>query len=293
MTRYEKKRFSLASTQKLDLKNKLVKYYKRVTASIEKAIKEQGVKHFEDNLPEYLLFDEYAEIIYESWGVTGAKFAEITEEDIRNQYYINQKRREPLNLNTGFFSQTYVDNMVRYAKATAGQLITKVSNTTIQGVKEALQKAGEQRLGAKETARLIRKSYSFSSARALMIARTETTAAAEAGSYITAKSWNVAMTTSWKCAFKNSRDSHIGADGQTVKLGEYFTVGGAKMKHPGDRSGGANGSEIINCNCTTLNKVVQPPAPDAIQPAYKPLEREFLFGQLVTGLIALFASSDN
>ena len=268
-------------------------HFKQAGKSIEGAINDKGVQYFADNIEDYLLFDKYAEIIYQHWGDTGAKFAEITENDIKNQYYINQKRREPAKLNAGFYSQTYVDNMVRYAKTTAGELITKVSETTKESVRQALVKAGEQRLGAKDTARLIKKSYAFSSARALTIARTETTAAAEAGSFIVAKSWNVPMTTSWVCAFKNSRDSHISADGQTVKLGEYFSVGGGKMKHPGDRSGGANGSEVINCNCTTYNKVVQPPEPDTIQPAYKPAEREFSFSLIVTSLIGLFLGNNN
>jgi hypothetical protein len=302
MTRYEKKRFTLAITQRGKLKKALIAYYKRVAANVEKVIKEKGVNHFEDNLQEYLLIDEYAEIVYKFWGETGAKFAEITEEDIRKQYYINQKRREPVKLSTGFFSQTYIDNMVRYAKATAGELITLVNETTIYGklvgdkrvggVKGALVTAGEKRLGAKATAQLIQK-LNFSPARALTIARTETTAAAEAGSYITAKSWNVEMITTWKCAFKNSRDSHISADGETVKLGAYFTVGGAKMKYPGDRSGGAGARELVNCNCTTLNKVVQPPEPESIQSAYKPREREFAFSHLVTSLIALFVDGSN
>jgi hypothetical protein len=293
MTKYQKFRFNLSRKQEKDLKDKVIAYFKEVSniKRITDIIESKGVEHFKNNLEEYFMFDKYAEIIYQHWGQTGAKFAEITEENIKSQYYINQKRREPVKISTGFFSQTYVDNMVRYAKATAGELITKVNDTTIKLVKESLAKAGEQRLGAKETAKLINKSYGFGKARALTIARTETTAAAESGSFIVAKSWNVEMTTTWGCAFKNSRDSHISADGQTVKLGEYFTVGGAKMKHPGDRNGGA--SEVINCNCTTYNKVIQPPEPDSIQPAYKPREREFSFAQLVTSLIALFVSGDN
>ena len=288
MTKYQKTRFNLNIKQQKALLSKLKKHFKQVVSNAETVINEKGIKYFSDNLEEHLLFTDYANIIYESWGLTGAKFAEITENDIKNQYYINVKRREPPRLTTGFFSQTYIDDMVRYAKTTAAQLITKVTDTTKKAVQEALVRAGEQRLGARETARLIKKEYAFSSARALTIARTETTAAAEAGSFIVAKSWNVAMTTSWVCAFKNSRDSHISADGQTVKLGEFFSVGGGKMKHPGDRSGGANGAEIINCNCTTYNRVVQPPEPDEIQPAYKPREREFSFGLIVTSLIGLF-----
>ena len=285
MTPYEKKQINLHIKQTKALVLELKKYFKKAGNAAEKAINDNGVKYFEDNLDKYLFFDEYANIIYNSWGQTGAKFAKITEYDIKNQYHINKKSIEPAKLNIGFFSQTYVDNMTRYAKATGGNLIKDVDETTRKSIKDALVKAGEQRLGTKETARLIKKASGFSTARALTIARTETTAAAEAGSYIVAQSWNMPMTSTWVCMFKNSRVSHINAHGQVVKLGDNFDIGGFKMKSPGDNLQGAPAAEIVNCKCTTYYKVANPPEPDTILPAYKPAEREFQFSHLISTLI--------
>ena len=33
----------------------------------------------------------------------------------------------------------------------------------------------------------------------------------------------------WLAAFRNSRDAHIEAHGQTVRIGEMYTVGGEKL----------------------------------------------------------------
>jgi len=44
------------------------------------------------------------------------------------------------------------------------------------------------------------------------------------------------------------RDSHQMANGQTVKIMEYFLVGTDLMLYPGDPT--ASASEVINCRCT-------------------------------------------
>jgi hypothetical protein len=43
------------------------------------------------------------------------------------------------------------------------------------------------------------------------------------------------------------RDTHRAADGQTVPANAYFSVGSARLMHPGDRSGPIE--EVVNCRC--------------------------------------------
>lgn len=52
----------------------------------------------------------------------------------------------------------------------------------------------------------------------------------------------------WHCTFRNSRDSHIAMDGQTVWIDEDFTLpSGAPISYPGDSRAGA--AEVCNCQC--------------------------------------------
>src|SRR6266498_1792856 len=51
----------------------------------------------------------------------------------------------------------------------------------------------------------------------------------------------------WVTAFKNSRDSHIAADGQIVPIDDQFLVGEEFCLFPGERS--LSLKNRINCNC--------------------------------------------
>lgn len=50
-----------------------------------------------------------------------------------------------------------------------------------------------------------------------------------------------------------TREDHRRANGQTVKLGELFVVGGYPMKHPGDTN--APASQTVNCRCIVRHKI--------------------------------------
>lgn len=49
-----------------------------------------------------------------------------------------------------------------------------------------------------------------------------------------------------------TRETHAAANGQVVRVGEPFDVGGSQMLYPGDDSLGADVAEIVNCRCTTV-----------------------------------------
>ena len=94
----------------------------------------------------------------------------------------------------------------------------------------------------------------FSAARALTIARTETTRSVNAGAlvaYAGAADSGIDMKVEWLTARDDAvRDSHVAMDGQTIMVGGSFTSGdGGSGAGPGQLGSGA---DDINCRCTVL-----------------------------------------
>lgn len=94
---------------------------------------------------------------------------------------------------------------------------------------------------------------------AVRTARTAVTSAQNAGRqavYDKAKSMGLNLQKEWLATLDGrTRHDHGMADGQRVPLDGKFTVGGHKMKYPGDMS--APGWLVYNCRCTTIT--VEPP----------------------------------
>ena len=94
---------------------------------------------------------------------------------------------------------------------------------------------------------------------AVRTARTAVTSAQNAGRqavYDKAKSMGLNLQKEWLATLDGrTRHDHGMADGQRVPLDGKFTVGGYKMKYPGDMS--APGWLVYNCRCTTVT--VEPP----------------------------------
>lgn len=93
--------------------------------------------------------------------------------------------------------------------------------------------------------------FNNASARALMIARTESTGAVNAGSLIYYQE-NDVKGKSWSTSGdENVRESHKQCEGQgIVKLDQHFSNG---LMFPGDQSGEAG--EVINCRCVLVPEI--------------------------------------
>jgi hypothetical protein len=85
-------------------------------------------------------------------------------------------------------------------------------------------------------------------ARGETISRTEVNSAMNAAMLEDARAMAPDLNKVWACAFLNSRQDHVDADGQSVPQSEPFIVGGEKMMEPGDDS--ASADQIVNCACT-------------------------------------------
>ena len=63
-------------------------------------------------------------------------------------------------------------------------------------------------------------------------------------------------TKTWNCMFRNSRDSHMDADGQTVAVDELFVLAGGEGMYPGDPE--LPPEESINCGCWVTYSIDSP-----------------------------------
>lgn len=89
----------------------------------------------------------------------------------------------------------------------------------------------------------------FSMTRAVRVARTMSTAAANGGKLEGWKQSEVVTKKRWRSSGgSRTRKTHRKANGQVKPLDEPFEVGKSKLMYPGDPSGEAK--EIVNCRCT-------------------------------------------
>lgn len=147
-----------------------------------------------------------------------------------------------------FFSSGWQRLMELFYTHRSSPRITDVTDTTRERVKKTL--ADNQDLTISQQASLL-EDNNFNRSRALTIARTESTAAANYGAslgnadadYETNKQWMAVMDA-------NTRPDHVDADGQTVANDELFIVGGESCMFPGDLS--LSAKECVNCRCTAV-----------------------------------------
>ncbi|WP_103110800.1 phage minor head protein [Brevibacillus reuszeri] len=89
----------------------------------------------------------------------------------------------------------------------------------------------------------------FNMNRAVTVARTISTAAANGGKLEGWKQSGQVKKKRWRAANnKRTRKDHREANGQTVDIDKPFRVGGEKLMHPGDPAGSAK--QIVKCRCT-------------------------------------------
>lgn len=152
-----------------------------------------------------------------------------------------------------FYSTQFRDKVIDYYNQYGGQNIKSISETMAKSVVQEI-KAGTYELETVEQmAERIMKTVDnpkFYKWQALRIARTETTFAMNAASEMVGEVSGLVMTKRW-IARRDGRErhSHGDANGQVVLQNELFTVGGSKLKFPGDSSSGAPAKEIVNCRC--------------------------------------------
>lgn len=152
-------------------------------------------------------------------------------------------------------SLSFTDAAVRLLEQRGAELVTSVNRTTKERIRRTLARGTAEGDSLQQLTARVRKVFTdASSLRARTIARTEILQAVQFGQLegyrdsgvVVGKRWNTAQD-------ERVRDSHE-IDGQTVEMGETFTLGdGEQADAPGL---GANGTRLspqnaINCRCFT------------------------------------------
>lgn len=145
----------------------------------------------------------------------------------------------------GFFSEQWRRLMEYFFLNESSQRITEVTETTRDRIQTLL--ADNSDLTISQLASEL-ESVDFTRPRALTIARTESTAAANYGASIGNQSADYETNKEWISVLDGrTRRDHMIADGQIVANNEMFEVGGELCRFPGDLT--LSAKECINCRC--------------------------------------------
>jgi SPP1 gp7 family putative phage head morphogenesis protein len=130
----------------------------------------------------------------------------------------------------------------------------QIARTGSNAIQRIVENGLVEGLTISDIASDISEAFAFSPQRALMIARTESTNAANLGSqraYSEAEADGIKVQKQWLSSRDAQvRDSHAALDGQTVGANENFvSASGDEAPHP---AGFGIASEDINCRCTMI-----------------------------------------
>lgn len=127
-------------------------------------------------------------------------------------------------------------------------LVEQVTETTRDGIRAAVERGMAEGWGTRRIASAIKAETSGAIAgdRAVLIARTETIGAVNAGQLAAARASGVVEGKEWLTVGDDRvRETHADQDGMIVALTERFPNG---CLYPGDPAGGP--AEVCNCRCS-------------------------------------------
>jgi hypothetical protein len=210
-----------------------------------------------DNLDIYIQFlvdqkplYDALEKIYTKVGVSSATFS---YDWIRNSV---PKSRKDFILD--FFNPEWYREMVEYFRFIGGNKVTGIDETTIDKIKNVLANVIGQNLSRRDQAKLFEETLNdpeFNRARSLVIARTESTTAANYGINMGAESSDYEVAKFWiNTKDKRTRRSHLLMTKEPIAINQPFIVGGVPMLYPGDPS--APASEVVNCRCVMATEAI-------------------------------------
>jgi hypothetical protein len=197
------------------------------------------------------------EKIYTKVGVSAATFS---YDWIRNSVPKTKK-----DFIIDFFNAAWYEEMVNYFRLIGGTKVTGIDDTTRNIVKNLLANILGQNLSRRDQAKLFEETLndpSFNRARSLVIARTESTTAANHGINEGARSSDYEVVKFWiNTKDKRTRLSHLAMTQDRIGLNQPFLVLDPKtnevteMMYPGDVA--APAKEVVNCRCVMATEALK------------------------------------
>jgi hypothetical protein len=191
------------------------------------------------------------ENIYTKIGVSSATFS---YDWIRNSVPKTQK-----DYIIDFFNADWYIEMVNYFRLIGGTKIAGIDITTSDKIKTLLEYVLGQNLSRRDQAKLFEETLNnpaFNRARSLVIARTESTTAANFGINMGAESSDYEVEKFWiNTKDKRTRRSHLLMSRDPIAINQPFIVGGVEMMYPGEV--GAPAAEVVNCRCVMATQALK------------------------------------
>lgn len=189
-------------------------------------------------------------ILYKIHYTIGLSFGRLKARQFRKENPIQLKAFKPL----GDFDKEFLSYVLEYFRIYGGRQIKELTKTATRAVIIELRKGTKEGETLKEMQDRLYKRVNkpdFYKWQAMRIARTETTVAMNVAQELAMISSGANLDKIWITKMDGKeRHTHGRANKQKVGQKDLFTVGGYKMKFPGDRTNGAPAKEIVNCRCT-------------------------------------------
>jgi hypothetical protein len=210
-----------------------------------------------DNMEVYLPFlvnqkplYDGLEHIYTKVGVSAATFS---YDWIRNSVPKTKK-----DFIIDFFNAQWYIEMVNYFRLIGGTKVQGIDETTTDKIRTALTRILGLNISRRQQAAQFQEELNdpaFNRARSLVIARTESTTAANHGINEGAQSSDYEVAKFWiNTKDKRTRKTHLAMTQERIGVNQPFIVGGIEMMYPGDVD--APAAEVVNCRCVMATEAL-------------------------------------
>jgi len=215
-----------------------------------KMIDEGNFDVLETYLPYVMNTTPIREALFEIYPVIGRSAAEFSYD------WITDRETKALS----FFNAEWIQEMVDYFLLNAGNKIQGITDTTLKYMRSLLAESANRNLSRRDQAKFIQETLNdpaYNRNRALVIARTESTTAANKGIQVGAESSDYIVEKFWIATLdRRTRRDHMVASYQApIPFNADFKVGVSDMAFPGDARGAAD--EVINCRCVLGTQAVK------------------------------------